>query len=517
MQKIILYVLMSCLFQVYGLSQLKHDYYWPMGNDQSMDSGVQAFEFDFNELPMEPSERDRFFSFDRCIGSICDSEGKLLFYTNGCFIADSNHERMENGDSLNYNNYYELRLNEGCEFGYPSKQDLTILPDPGYDKGYYIIHKPNKIRDTTEVPYYTTSEEIFLSYVDMSLNNGLGKVTTKRDTLISVKYLQGSHMTAINHDDGESWWILQPSLTPTGNMYYRMLLDETGIAKVDSQAIGPQFIPEIWPTKSRSGGHSKFSQDGTMYAYFNLYDGLHLYDFDRETGLLSNGRYLEWAPMAWYNQAGSVEFSPNSKFLYLVNQYELFQIDLAIEDLSEGIHKIADADTSIIDPFTMTFFMMSLGPDCKIYIRPGSSTNVMSTIHNPNGRGQECDLRQADLVLPRTSSAGGFPNFPPFRVDEENKCDPSISMVDGFKVFWRRDLSIYPSPASTSTTVDIPEGMRGWLCVLDMLGHRVWQEEKVTGRATIDLSTLPEGIYSVEFLPEDNVERVVYTAALVKN
>jgi len=37
-----------------------------------------------------------------------------------------------------------------------------------------------------------------------------------------------------------------------------------------------------------------FRQMGPMYAYFNLWDGLHLFDFDRETGFLSNGVDLDF-------------------------------------------------------------------------------------------------------------------------------------------------------------------------------------------------------------------------------
>jgi hypothetical protein len=40
--------------------------------------------------------------------------------------------------------------------------------------------------------------------------------------------------------------------------------------------------------RSSASGTAKFSPDGTKYAIYNYYDQLHVYDFDRETGHLSN-------------------------------------------------------------------------------------------------------------------------------------------------------------------------------------------------------------------------------------
>ena len=90
-------------------------------------------------------------------------------------------------------------------------------------------------------------------------------------------------------------------------------------------------------------------------------------------------------------------------------------------------------------------------------------TRLESTIHNPNGLGQACDLRQADLIMPRTTSSGGFPNFPPFRVDEAVRCDSTITMVDGLQVYWRQDLELYPNPVMSSLQIRIPDAQGGWL------------------------------------------------------
>jgi len=50
-----------------------------------------------------------------------------------------------------------------------------------------------------------------------------------------------------------------------------------------------------------------------------------------------------------------------------------------------------------------------------------------------------------------------------------------------------------------------------------MEGHIVLQEQELVGKQRIDVSDLVSGLYSVEFVPNDNKERVVYTFKLIKN
>jgi len=495
------------LLSVSLFSQKKQDYYWPEGfRTTATSSQIQGMAFDFNTLPMVPELRESLLGFNRTIASICNSEGELLFYSNGCQVANREHQFMENGDSLNFNSYITEWL-EFCD-GYIARQDILILSDPGNTLGYYLIHKPFEFSDWTNVRFW--NEFILYSYIDLSENSGLGKVTIKNDTILNED-IQSSHLTAINHSNGKDWWIVQPGYDST---YYRILLDENGFSKIDSQAIGPIFLRDGLEKQS-GNGKSKFSSDGNMYVHFDLFEGLHLYDFDRTTGLLSNGRYLPWEPLDDNNWAGSVEFSPNSRFIYIVDQDQLHQLDTHVQELRDGIVVIADRDTTIVSPFTNTFFDLMLAPDCNIYMRSGSSSYLMHTIHNPNGKGQACDFRQGDLQLPRTSSLGGFPNFPPFRVDEENKCDPSISMVDGLNMYWRRDLSFYPNPASEYITVELPEGKRGAVAIFNIQGQQVIGRLNVLGMTMVDVSDLAAGMYSVEFLPERNKEKVIYTSRLV--
>ena len=492
--------------------QHKFDYYWPFGGSPSREGS----QLNFQKKQVESETRENVIFFDRTNASICDAEGNLLFYTNGCRVADSTHQIMPNGDSLNFNLFYTDWIFD-CFSGYFEKQGITILPDPGNEQGYYIIHKPFEmiLHPDGNIDFFHSN--ILYSYVDMQANGGLGAVIIKNDTVMHRQLFQSAHMTAINHANGKDWWILNPGDTETGNIYYRTLLDETGFAELDSQAIGPILIEDEWPQKATGGGLSRFSPDGTKYAYFNLWDGLHLYDFDRETGLLSNGTYLDFGWEANNNiWMSSIAFSPDSRFIYLINTFSLYQLDTWEENLMNSLSHIADRDTSVLSLFD-GFHIMAAGPDCKIYIRSGSTTDNFSVIHSPNEKGMACDFRQADLKLAASTGAGNFPYFPKFRVDAEEKCDSTISMVNGVTVFWRRDLSFYPNPTSDQVTLELPSQRKGYLRLLDLEGH-LMEERETFGFSTteqIDMTAYPMGTYFVEYVPNPNPDRAVWTGKVV--
>ena len=124
------------------ISQSKQDYHWFFGTDQNIVlEGNQGIHFDFNERPFSPVVNTNGLEFTQNNASISDQDGNLLFYTNGCAIANSEHEIMENGDSINHNLFFEIfRLND-CGLGYPGHQDVLILDDPAIIDGYYLIHK----------------------------------------------------------------------------------------------------------------------------------------------------------------------------------------------------------------------------------------------------------------------------------------------------------------------------------------------------------------------------------------
>ena len=490
-------------------SQNKQDYVWMFGNDQNLQQeGIQGIRFDFNEKPFEPEGADQGLSFDQNNASICDKDGNLLFYTNGCAVANRHHQIMPNGDSINSGNFFDMIWRGDCRNGYPGGQDITILPNPADSLGYYIIHKTREFVPG-QIPS-TFFRHLKYTYINMRLDEGRGDVEEKNIEFASDGYPY-SYLTVIGHTNKKDWWIIHPKTTD--NIFYSYFLTEDGFELIDSTTLGnTDFV-----SNTTGSGDAKFSPDGTKYAFFTLYNGLWIYDFDRVTGEFSNFKSLDFTPPENVKFA-SVEFSPNSRFVYLSATDSLYQVDLWEDDLEDGTILI-DTYDGVQDPFATTFFVSALAPDCKIYIRPGSSSNIMHVIHEPDEKGLACNFVERGLRLPQPSSTGSYPNFPRWRVDEEDKCDPTITSIFGDHVYYRRDLSVYPNPVRDVLTMEIPEGKDGKIVVLDIQGQVVWSDsdlDSYTDKVQIDLSGLAVGSYSVEFIPDDNKERLVYTAQIIR-
>ncbi len=499
--RVIFFLLFTVNIAAYA--QDKRDYQWMMGNDQEVGSGFRALKFDFNNQPFSPETRDAGLRFDQNNTSLCDKEGRLLLYTNGCAIANRDHTVIPGGDDINEGEFFEdFWFNGNCSLGYPGGQDIMILEDPLLNDGYYIIHKTLERESDGGFGILSLS----YTYVDLRLDNGLGAVTESNIDFFTIEKFLWSYLTAIYKSNGRDWWLINPG---ADSKFYVFSIDEEGIYHSSTQEANHSFNPN----NASASGDAKFSPDGTKYAYFNLYDGLLLYDFDRDTGLLSNVKKLEF-PIPDQAAFATCEWSPNSEFLYLASADTLWQLEVDHEDLEDGKLFIAEHN-GVEDPFSTRFFQSTLGPDCRIYIRPGSSSLSFHVINKPNKKGVACDLVQQGNVLPVFSSTGSFPNFPRFRVDDDDKCDSSISNVFGEDVYWKRDLKVYPNPSNTYANIQIPDNSLGDILIFNAAGQMVLHQSDNCGDIQIDISDFPAGIYSIEYIPGENVDRLVYSEKLV--
>ena len=379
---------------------------------------------------------------------------------------------------------------------------MCIRDSPGNLENHYLLHK-------TIVPRENQNSYMDLkyTYIDGLLNNGLGDVIAKNINILTPDTrLFASYSTAIQHENNLDWWIVH---LEENNQLYVISLDADGF-----ELIHEIPLETIFGEDSSAGGTAKFSSDGTKFTFHNFHDDLHIYDFDRGTGEMTNHRYLNVTDVRNFS---ALEWSPNSRFIYITTAIELWQVDTWEDDLEEGLILI-DVWDGTLDPLWTLFHQMVQAPDCKIYMCSLSSTNTYHVINNPDAKGQDCDFVQQGIRLPFLSSISTMPNFPRYRVDEEDKCDPTITSIFGEDIYWRRDLSCYPNPVRDQLTVELPEQKRGQLVVVDMDGQVVMTREVYSGSDKFQLSLggLTAGTYSVEYVPERNEERRVWTARVVK-
>ena len=493
-------------------SQNKRDYKWVMGSSFEGIEGGNIIDFDNNR-----SIDTGFLAFamaENCV-NICDKNGKLLMYSNGCAIADRTHSIMQNGDSINYGKAWQDFCPYKYSEGYPVAQNSLILPDPGnYDEngnqvknGYYLLHKRTELLFH---PYlHTWCPGVSYSYVDMNGNNGIGRVTKKNNLIFQTKSLTQGYMTACKHANGKDWWIVQ--IEQDTNIFFKILLTKDSIMVVDSQNIGNfKFY------RDNNLGQAVFTPDGSKWVAFNSKEKAIILDFDRTTGELYNLRQVNPQDSG---QFVGVAVSPNSRFAYLSAMTDLYQIDLWADDIQASLTHIAHIDYFPDPYFISTFSLAQLGPDCKIYIVNGGTNNYLHVINKPNEKGEACDFKQHSFYLPNRNYNGSLPNFPHFRMDEAEVCDSTLTSIFGELVLLRRDIKVWPNPSSGVFNIELPDVGAGKLVVSNISGQMVYERDvsNIINKEQIDISHYPSGRYNVEFWPEKVKDRVFYGGQVVKN
>jgi hypothetical protein len=456
----------------------KHDYQW-MFNSFWLDTNA-VIDFNDHQTLVKKVVTPIKFSITNTNVTMSDREGRFQFATNGCFIVGPDLEIMENGNRINDN----AAFSRYCRLAYTNgHQSMLALPDPANDNAYYLVH--NSLYDALDS---LGDDAILLTKIDMSSNNGLGKVLWKNKPLIADSSTYGASLTAVKHSDGQSWWVFNPLLYE--NAYARFLIDSTGVH-------GPYFqnIGRFAAIKGEWGGAAQFTPDGKKYIRWHARDGTFIFDVDRTTGLLSNFQWIDNRLDTTYLVYAGMAVSPNSRFLYLSNLTEVHQYDLHAGDILASKVLVGTWDPSVRHKRggTASIWAGQLGPDCRIYFTSTSGVDKLHVIHYPNRKGTACDFRVHSFQLP-DAHAGSLPHYPNYRLDSGPVCDSSIVLnTRPRRAAALQPFTLYPNPAhssifiETSATYDLVE-------ISDLQG-RVWLEHRDTGPVAID-ALLP-GMYIV--------------------
>lgn len=500
-----LFIIIVGLYSASLHSQSKQDYVWLFGLDQVIDPGTQGYRIDFKDKPFKITISDNGLGMDGSNASVCDKDGNLLFHSNGCAVFNKNAEIMPNGDSLNYDQWVEV-FNWQCKYGYPGFHNMTIIPDPANQNGYYLFHKRLKYNG----PGTKRSLHLMQSYIDMNLNNDLGDVLYKNKILFDSINVIHSYLSAIQHENKRDWWLFQP--LEEDSLFLTYLISPDGIQRQENQNTHFKTTRDF----TSASGTLRFNNRGTQMALYNYFDGLHLYDFDRASGKLSNHQKVNIIDSIDYNRVNfsGIEYSPSDQFIYLASEETLHQVDLyATQGISVRLVKTYDGT---LDPFPSVYSHMALGPDCRIYICPQSGTNSYHVINKPDQL--DCDFVPNGIKLPLPSGAGSWPNHPRYRVDEMKKCDPSIVSVFGDDVYFRRELEVFPNPSSGLFTIKLPELIGEANLIVTNINGQVIYTKKIMNSIIeeINITAIPNGMYNIEVYPLLNPERIYYGRQVVK-
>jgi hypothetical protein len=486
-------VLFFYLFLLSGLyAQGKRDYIWHLGgsNSSKNDTNFWRFNIDFNgnQRKIYLSHKDYPVSINNA--SICDKNGNFLFYTTGCWISDKSFNKMNNG-YINQGAYHDFTCSDG---DYRVPFGTIILPESNSDQLFFVISKYSEfVQDSLSV---LATTKLLYSIVDMTLNNSYGEVVTKNQIVID-KYLSASDLTAVRHSNNEDWWILVPSRT--SNVYYSIQMTKNGPLPFIQQTIGMDLYP-----LDDGGTQSCFSPDGTKYARMTPSKGLFLMDFDRKTGTLSNFRNVVTGSETNDHTVG-VAFSPDSRFVYLSYRFDLYQVDSWMQDIQSSLVHIDTWDGYVDEGiWAAGFDAAMLGPDCKIYIRTGTSNKVMHVINDPNKKGKDCNFQQHGIQLPAWNHAS-IPNFVNYRLGYEPVCDSNLVMTFSLNpddyVF---EPLVYPNPVKDKLVLEFlaPNYQIKKVSFYTLTGELIsdFTFQDNSQKRIIDCGNLSKGIYLVRIL-----------------
>lgn len=480
MLRLLFVYLFIYLFLHYGYTQ-KYDYQWAFGYGSNLSNGFGISLLNFNEnlVIIEAYAEPEMFELDSGASFICNREGELILMTNNCEVINKDFNIIEGGEDLTPGTIH----NEYCQNGdYPAAQSTLFIPEMSKDSIYYLLHKDTEIWDEQQD---LVSRHFYLSTIIERID---GSFYLKEKVLLSDNNMIVNRLTAgINHSQ-DKWWTY--AIDYASNRFHFFLIGgDAGYEALEVQEIGidiHNFDLDI--------GQTMFSPDGQLLALNSEVDGVLLYDFDNETGQLSNFRSISYPNM---DTARGLVFSPNSRFIYLSTAEHMYQLDLEETDTSMTIVHLGYVRSFDDDGWPVGLGYMYLGPDCRIYISPGTTSHYMHTIHQPNLKGMDCELEERSMRVP-TNVKFHLPNLPMYRFN--GNCDSTIAWgipTDISAPVVVEEFKVYPNPATDRVTVVVPESWGRETLMLTDISGKVIKIIPVHQRVTIELPSqdLGNGIY----------------------
>lgn len=310
--------------------------------------------------------------------SICNYEGQLQFYTDGCSVYNRNHRKMPNGF--------------GLKGHYSASQSATIVPKPGSRTEYYIF--------TVACMEENLADGLCYSLVDMTLDNGLGDIVPGEKNIQIVPYTC-EKVTAIEHNDCQSFWVITKMFGNSEFRSYRVSNEGVDLNPIISTTGTP--VNDL----TYSQGCLKVSHDGKWLVSVDNELGVDFHHFDNSNGLLTHVLSFTSA----LNLVG-VEFSPNNTLVYISesedNTPNIYQYDLSSDDPTTILNSRIALKHNI--PAGFEPVCLQLGPDNRIYVGLFGS-EFLARINKPDLSGNRCDLEEYAVYLKGRKCLTGLPNF----------------------------------------------------------------------------------------------------------
>ena len=474
------YLLFFCIAGLLSCNAFSQaDANWVFGNK----AGLKFL--DGETIPFKSS----IYSVESC-ASMSDKNGNLLFYTDGVTIWDSTHEVMDNGNEI-YTNYLDSFSITSCT------QGSLIIPVPDTDSLFYIF----------SLSPFVSDPGLVYSIVDMSMNDGRGKVILKANLLLAPDLSE--RLEAVKHANGRDWWLIGHQLNT--NSFYEFLI-------TDKNIIGPIFqeAGNTTLTSIDQFGQISASLNGELLS-LGTYDTIEIFSFDRCSGMII---LLNSFP-AEFGRAYSLEFSKSKEYIYISNwSKKLYQLKINPDDgniiESNLLYEITTSNHDI--------GQLKMGTDEKIYIAiyydgaTDTSTSLLnknlSVINFPDNYYLDSDFDTATISLGGESSFSGLPNMPNYNLGalEGSPCD-TLSVGINNATAMEAEIKIYPNPVTDFIYIKSEIEQKYYYTIKNIFSEKLlsgvlYAEEK------IHIKQLASGVYFLELSDVNN--HVIQTEKIVK-
>lgn len=409
--------------------------------------------------------------------SLCSSSGSLMFYTQGEYIVNSSGGHMpSSGSMLPIGNTYS------------TTQASVIAPCIGHPSRYYVFALSAHMAADT-----VGSKTSYLCYsiVDMSLDGGAGDVVLPYKGIIIDSMLSEKMITVTGNNN--NIWLLTHRTDSA--IFYAYEITAFGIAPYPVVS----HVGAFTGFKSYATGVLKVSPDrtklvcqsGDFGGIFAVSYGTELFDFDANTGVVSNGMVLNSLDLSPYG----AEFSPDGKKLYS-NEGTIFPYSSKLYqyDLTSDVESTIISSKVLIATLPYAEADIKLAPNNRLYFKGADDSmgitgcsRFIDCIQFPNNVGAACGyISHAVTLLPGTSVCLGLSNT---FVDTDTTSFTKTSIV-----FPDESISFSPNPCTAILNIK-SESALGNITITNTIGQEVYNTLCSGKHISISTENMPPGVY----------------------
>ncbi|RNC84995.1 MAG: PKD domain-containing protein [Winogradskyella sp.] len=287
---------------------------------------------------------------------VTDSDGNLLFYSDGRRFKNRFHDNLQNSPT----NEYAVNYSQ-----------TAVARDPSNENRFYVFVT---IQDGLK-------SKLTYTLVDMSLNNGLGALLPSQTNVVLTTDV-GQQLLTARHANGRNTWLICLSK----GVYFSFLVTEDGVST--SPVTSEEGVNFFDGSNANYGMMSISPNNETIASIFPALGELHVLSFDTLTGRLDliyedEIEQIITSPPFGSSSTSGAEFSDNSNILYTIHGNSGIQ-QYNLSDLDNIPDKIGIKENQ-------SFSSVKRGPNKKIYVAK-INDYFLGAINAPDIVGPDCDF-----------------------------------------------------------------------------------------------------------------------------